>query len=556
MAARALWHTYRNTVLTKDDYLLALPQCGIFTGPVPTVVVADSSPSRTVLFTMARQFSDLYRKWELCRTMTLVGRFSRGSPISPALEFRHCSRRTSQQGELGLIPDRFTPDFHKWESCRTAVPPSKANWVQYPTGSLRIFTSGNRAGRCRWSAGFFGDLPFPPLSRSGIAPYSPRLTLIGRANQVTGSTHSVIREELNILLALLPSIEYRDVAPPPPRPMNLSLLCCRSLTGGGKVAKPARAQLLRGAEQFYVPLTVKNDSRAFIRGLFAANCVRTSSPDAPDRLASHQGEPGSIPDRLTPDLRKRESCRTIPLVSGLSRGFSVSPALSFRHCSILMLRAAQISSLIHKCGGGRGGVMVRLNASHQGDPGSIPGGVEPRVFACGNRAGRCRRSAGFSRGSFVSPTLAFRHRSILPSLHPHQPPKHLHSSFHQCGQSSGSSLRVRQLCLHESEEYAEVELQLAFRKVVINHEWIVVWKGRASQKFLHLASLSLGTALPESRQRMLWPWSSGGIAIAARCSPVLARCLVEDRSAGPVCLQQTRQLEQRIFRSTEVLILH
>ncbi|KAJ8887811.1 hypothetical protein PR048_014029 [Dryococelus australis] len=51
--------------------------------------------------------------------------------------------------------------------------------------------------------------------------------------------------------------------------------------------------------------------------------------------ASHQGDLGSIPGRVTPDLRTWESCRTIRLVGGSSRGSPVSPALSFRRCSIL-----------------------------------------------------------------------------------------------------------------------------------------------------------------------------------------------------------------------------
>ncbi|KAJ8870004.1 hypothetical protein PR048_029015 [Dryococelus australis] len=38
---------------------------------------------------------------------------------------------------------------------------------------------GNCAGRCRWSAGYLGDLPFPPPLHSCAAPYSPRFTLIG-----------------------------------------------------------------------------------------------------------------------------------------------------------------------------------------------------------------------------------------------------------------------------------------------------------------------------------------------------------------------------------------
>ncbi|KAJ8867392.1 hypothetical protein PR048_031193 [Dryococelus australis] len=53
-------------------------------------------------------------------------------------------------------------------------PPTKAIRVQFPAGSLRIFTCGNRGGRCRWSAGFLGDLPFPPPPHSGAVPYSPQ----------------------------------------------------------------------------------------------------------------------------------------------------------------------------------------------------------------------------------------------------------------------------------------------------------------------------------------------------------------------------------------------
>ncbi|KAJ8888795.1 hypothetical protein PR048_008287 [Dryococelus australis] len=53
-------------------------------------------------------------------------------------------------------------------------PPTWAIRVHSPAGSLRIFACGNRAGRCRWSAGFLGDLPFPPPFHSGVASYSPK----------------------------------------------------------------------------------------------------------------------------------------------------------------------------------------------------------------------------------------------------------------------------------------------------------------------------------------------------------------------------------------------
>ncbi|KAJ8897842.1 hypothetical protein PR048_003195 [Dryococelus australis] len=53
-------------------------------------------------------------------------------------------------------------------------PSTKAIRVQSSVGSLRIFAYGNRSGRCRWSAGFPGDLPFPPLLHSSAALYSPQ----------------------------------------------------------------------------------------------------------------------------------------------------------------------------------------------------------------------------------------------------------------------------------------------------------------------------------------------------------------------------------------------
>ncbi|KAJ8895910.1 hypothetical protein PR048_001250 [Dryococelus australis] len=52
-------------------------------------------------------------------------------------------------------------------------------------------------------------------------------------------------------------------------------------------------------------------------------------------LASHQGDTGSIPGRVTPDFRMWESFRTMQLVGGFSQGSPVYPALSFRRRSIL-----------------------------------------------------------------------------------------------------------------------------------------------------------------------------------------------------------------------------
>ncbi|KAJ8871464.1 hypothetical protein PR048_027781 [Dryococelus australis] len=50
-------------------------------------------------------------------------------------------------------------------------------------------------------------------------------------------------------------------------------------------------------------------------------------------LASYQGEPGSIPGRVT-GLRMWKSCRTMTLIGRFSRGSSIFSTLSFRRCSI------------------------------------------------------------------------------------------------------------------------------------------------------------------------------------------------------------------------------
>ncbi|KAJ8872850.1 hypothetical protein PR048_026466 [Dryococelus australis] len=85
---------------------------------------------------------------------------------------------------------------------------------------------------------------------------------------------------------------------------------------------------------------------------------RGAEGSAVSLLASHQGYPGSIPRRVTPDFRMWESCWTMPLVGGFSRGSPVSPpfhsgAAPYSPQSpssaleTSMLRAVKISSLTH-----------------------------------------------------------------------------------------------------------------------------------------------------------------------------------------------------------------
>ncbi|KAJ8875151.1 hypothetical protein PR048_023044 [Dryococelus australis] len=57
--------------------------------------------------------------------------------------------------------------------------PTTANRVQSPAGSLQIFESGNRAGRCRWSAGFLRDFPFALYSYDDRRQACPGASVAG-----------------------------------------------------------------------------------------------------------------------------------------------------------------------------------------------------------------------------------------------------------------------------------------------------------------------------------------------------------------------------------------
>ncbi|KAJ8874601.1 hypothetical protein PR048_025467 [Dryococelus australis] len=106
--------------------------------------------------------------------------------------------------------------------------------------------------------------------------------------------------------------------------------------------------------------------------------------------ASRQGEPGSIPGRVTPDFRIWKSYRTMALVGGFSQGSHVSPVISFLRCSIL----TSITLI--------GSQTTRLPPRRtEHDSGR---GIS-RIFARVNRAGRSRRSAGFLGDLTSTPPL-------------------------------------------------------------------------------------------------------------------------------------------------------
>ncbi|KAJ8872393.1 hypothetical protein PR048_025997 [Dryococelus australis] len=105
-------------------------------------------------------------------------------------------RNDSHLQKSGVNRPGIEPGSSRWEASRlTAQPPHR--WdrgsvidrlLVFPHrrtgfdsrwGPFRISASGNRAARrCRWSAGFLKDLPFPSSLHSGAAPHSPHFILI------------------------------------------------------------------------------------------------------------------------------------------------------------------------------------------------------------------------------------------------------------------------------------------------------------------------------------------------------------------------------------------
>ncbi|KAJ8886303.1 hypothetical protein PR048_012514 [Dryococelus australis] len=166
--------------------ITACPTGDLNNSKIPGVAVANlacSPPTKTNRVQSPAGSRPDFRMWKLCRTMPIVLGFSRGSPV-PTLPFRRCSTLTSLTliGSQGLYVARFLP---------------QRTWFNPRPGHSRIFVCGNSAGRCRCSAGFLGDLPFPSLFHSGAAPYSLQLpssvlkTLLLRAAQISSLTHSV-----------------------------------------------------------------------------------------------------------------------------------------------------------------------------------------------------------------------------------------------------------------------------------------------------------------------------------------------------------------------------
>ncbi|KAJ8869005.1 hypothetical protein PR048_030551, partial [Dryococelus australis] len=184
-------------------------------------------------------------------------------------------------------------------------PPTKANRVQSPAGSLPDFSKWGSCLTMPLVGGFSRGSPVPPPLYYGAVSFSPRFTLIGSQDLLVLRRSYVQGAELACSVSAVLRVPARLSD-------DLIILLFECL-------KQYSVQILR---------------RAFeSTNCFA--CFRLVHYEAVSLLASRQGDPGSIRGRFTPDFRMSESCRTTPLVGGFSWGSPVSPAFSFRRCSII-----------------------------------------------------------------------------------------------------------------------------------------------------------------------------------------------------------------------------
>ncbi|KAJ8891812.1 hypothetical protein PR048_004366 [Dryococelus australis] len=168
---------------------------------------------------------------------------------------------------------------------------------------------GNRAGRCRWPAGFLGDLPFSPPYNSGASSYSPQ-------SPTSALKTSMLTAVQIYSLPYLLSLCWWKICSKL-QCMSLEHLCLNKW-------------LWNGVSSVHNVLKVidKHSQKCAFSWTRAAVTERlTRSP--PTKANRAQSPAGS------PDFRMWESCRTMPSIGGFSRGSSISPAFSFLRCSIL-----------------------------------------------------------------------------------------------------------------------------------------------------------------------------------------------------------------------------
>ncbi|KAJ8873748.1 hypothetical protein PR048_024582 [Dryococelus australis] len=167
------------------------------------------------------------------------------------------------------------------ERLARSPPPPRRTGLD-PRPGHRIFASGNRAGRCRWSAGLLGDLLLPPPLHSGAAPYplqsSALKTSLLRAAQISSLTHFTPRVKTPFLNQGLVIYLPAGAARPIRKPFASRGSQSETRPHSQSPAQPTRERV-----------------RQCQRNRHAISYLWGRGGGVVRLLTSHLGEPGSIP---------------------------------------------------------------------------------------------------------------------------------------------------------------------------------------------------------------------------------------------------------------------
>ncbi|KAJ8874050.1 hypothetical protein PR048_024890 [Dryococelus australis] len=298
----------------------------------------------------ASPLPDLSGTWTQTRTSRM-----RGSPAKPI----HRAARS--------LKPNYRANLLSWSDPEKSTPPPsprpEPNRVQSAAGShprfSRVGIVPDDAG-VRWV--FLGNSQFPPTLHSGVAPYSPRFTLIGSSKCLHSFTPVVVGPGKE---STPPQPEGHDgdddddhtddvkrpsstsTYPPPPHTHTQGEACAPH-TSARRYRRLGMSQSLP-ATPFYPPPLPRRLLLALVnlplqpsgtippppflhsreQNLYLCKLSSTPTCSPPTKANRVQYPAGSQ------DFRKLESCRTMPLVDAFSQGYSVSLALSFRCLSIL-----------------------------------------------------------------------------------------------------------------------------------------------------------------------------------------------------------------------------
>ncbi|KAJ8897862.1 hypothetical protein PR048_003215 [Dryococelus australis] len=348
----------------RDVGIERLQKCVVRLGVPP---FAPPFHSGATLYSTQSPLSAL--KTSLLRTVTHSSRIRRGLPaeflrggrVIYSLGHRSGTPLDSRLGGPGIescsghrkFGFPFFPEIYPGGAAvaqRLACSPlTKANRVKSPVGSLRIFARGNRAGRCCWSAGFIGVLPFPPLINSFL-----RCSILSSLHPHWFSRPTGVVSDC-CMLRKVPSCRLHQLSYKAPT----CEMCFAMLLVSDAILLASAALSLRG-----------DRSRAAIRGRAGPR----ESVKLPTRaLFLWQGQGRNKNKGLVRGRAEGKSS-----AAGGKQKRRVGNVGSTRHC---LSKVGQECSR-HLAGHGwrirgLGGSAVRLLASHQVITGSISGRVTP-----------------------------------------------------------------------------------------------------------------------------------------------------------------------------------